>query len=48
MPQNPHNTISQTELKHYNQFRIVRTEYIRWLKITTDTENELKVETTAK
>ena len=44
MPQNPQNTISQTALKHYNQFRIVRTEALIWLQIATDTGMKLKVE----
>ena len=48
MPQNPQNKISQTALKYYNEFRGVRTEALRWLKITTDTGTKLKVETTAK
>ena len=46
MPQTPQNTISQTTLKNYNQFRSVRTEDLIWLKITTDTGMKLKVETT--
>ena len=41
MPQNPQNKLSQTELKHYNQFRSVRTEAIRWLQIATDIVNKL-------
>ena len=48
MPQNPKNIIIQNSLKHYNQFRSVRTEAIRWLQITTDTGMKLKVETTVK
>ena len=48
MPKNPQNKISQTTLKHYNQFRSVRTEALRWLKTTTDTGKRLKVETTVK
>ena len=43
MPQNPQNTIIQTEIKHYNQFRIVRIESLSWLQITTDTGKKLKV-----
>ena len=43
MPQTPQNTISQTTLKNYNQFRSVRTEDLIWLKITTDTGMKLKV-----
>ena len=46
MPQNPQNIIFQTEIKHYHQFRIVRDEYLRWLQITTDKGDKLKVETT--
>ena len=48
MPQNPQDTRSQTTIKHYNQFRSVRTEALRWLEITTDTGNKLKVETKVK
>ena len=48
MPQIPQNTISQTSLKHYNQFISVRTEALRWLKIATDKGIKLKVETTVK
>ena len=48
MPQNPHNTISQTALRYYNQFRIVRAEACRWIQITIDTWIKLKVETEFK
>ena len=48
MPQNPQNTRSQTSLKYYNQSRTVRIEALRWLQITIDTGNKLKVETTVK
>ena len=48
MPQNPQNTRSQTSLKHYNRFRTVITEALRWLQITIDTVNKLKFETTVK
>ena len=48
MPQNPQNTISQTALKHYNEFRNIRTEALIWVKITTDTGVKFKVETSAK
>ena len=48
MPQNPQNKISQTALKHYNEFNNVRTEVIRWVKMTTDTGIKFKVETSAK
>ena len=48
MPQNPQNSIIQTSLKDYNQFRIVRSEDPRWLKIATDTGNKIKVEATVK
>ena len=44
MPQNPQNKISQTSIKHYNQFRSVINEALVWLKITTDTVNKIKVE----
>ena len=48
MPQNTQNTIIQTSFKHYNQFRRVRTDYLRWLKITIDTGKKIKFETTFK
>ena len=48
MPQNPQNTISQTALKNYNQFRIVRNEALGLLQITTDAWIKLKVETIIK
>ena len=48
MPQNPQNTISQTLLKNYDQFRIVITEALIWVKMTTDTGMKLKVETIVK
>ena len=48
MPQNPQNTISQTALKHYNEFRNVRTEALIWVKMATDTGIKFKVETSAK
>ena len=44
MPQNPQKTISQTELKHYNEFRSVGTEALRWVKITTDIGMKLKLD----
>ena len=46
MPQNPQNMISQTSLKHYNQFRSVGTKSLRWIQITTDTGMKLKAQTT--
>ena len=48
MPQNPQNTISQTALKHYNEFRSVTTEALRWVQMTKYTGIKLKVETTVK
>ena len=48
MPQNTQNTINQTALKNYNEFRNVITEALRWVKMTTDTEIKFKVETSAK
>ena len=48
MPQNPQNTISQTTLKHYNEFRYVRSEALRWVQMTIDTGIKFKVETSAK
>ena len=44
----PQNTMSQTALKHYNQFRSVKTEALVWVQITTNTGNKLKIETTVK
>ena len=44
----PQNTIIQTALKHYNQFKSVRTKALRWLHHATDTGKKLKVETTVK
>ena len=40
--QNPQNTISQTALKYYNEFRNVRTEALRWVQMTTDTGIKFK------
>ena len=48
MPQNPKHTISQTAIKHYNHFRSVRTESLRWLKFTAYLGTKLKVETDTK
>ena len=48
MPKSLKNTISQTALKHYNEFRNVRTEGLRWVKITTDTGIKFKVENHTK
>ena len=48
MPQKLLNTMSQTAINHYNQFRSVRTESLRWLKIATDTVNKIKFETESK
>ena len=48
MPQNQQNTISKTALKHYNGFRNVITEALRWVQITTDTRIKFKVETSSK
>ena len=48
MPQIPQNTISQTALKYYNQFKIIITEALRWLQTTIDTVNKIKVETESK
>ena len=48
MPHNPQKTISQTSLKHYNEFRNVRTEALIWVQMTTYTGIKLKVETSAK
>ena len=43
MPQNPKNKISQTSLKHYNEFISVRTESIGWVNIATDTGIKINV-----
>ena len=48
MPQIQKNTISQTALKYYNQFKIIITEALRWLQTTIDTVNKIKVETESK
>ena len=40
---NPQNTIIQSELKNYNQFRSIITKAPRWLQITTYTVNKIKV-----
>ena len=48
MSRNPQNTISQTELKHYNEFRNSKTEALRWLQMTTYTKIKFIVETSAK
>ena len=45
MPQNTHNTISQTALKHYNQLRSVRTEALQLIQLITDLRSKLQVET---
>ena len=44
MPQNPQSTISQNVLNNYNRLRSVRTEDLRWVQITIDTEMNLKIE----
>ena len=46
MPQNLQNTISRTALKHYNEFRSIITEALRWVQMTKDTGMKLKVDTT--
>ena len=48
MPQNPQNTTIQTEFKHYNVFRSVRTEALVWVQTTKDTGIKFKVETSSK
>ena len=45
IPHNPQNTIIQTALKHYNEFRHVITEALRWVEMTTDTGIKLRVVT---
>ena len=47
MSRNPQNRISQTELKHYNEFRNSKTEALRWVQMTTDRRIKLIVETSA-
>ena len=44
IPQNPQKSI-QTALKHYNEFRSVRTDALRWVKMTIDTGMKIKFET---
>ena len=48
MPEIPKTTISKTSFKHYNEFRNVRTEALRWVKIITDTVIKFKFETSSK
>ena len=48
IPQNPQNTISQTEIRHYKKIRSVRNEYIRLVQTATDKGIKLKFETTVK
>ena len=48
MPQNPQNTIIKTAFKHYDQFRSVRTESLRCLKIATDTGKKHKASNEVK
>ena len=48
MPQNSKNKISQTELKHYNEFRNIITEALRWVHMTIETGIKLKFETSTK
>ena len=48
MQQIPQNKIRQIALKHYNEFINVRTEALRWFKITTYTGNKIKAETEVK
>ena len=43
MPLDPQNTIIQTEIKHYNKLKSVKTKALRWFEITTDTGNKIKV-----
>ena len=40
---NPQEKMGKTYLKHYKQYRSIRTEALIWLKITTDIGNKLKV-----
>ena len=46
MSQNPQ--LKKNALEHYNQFRSLITEALRWLKTTTDTGKKTIVETEAK
>ena len=48
MPKNLQNKTSQTALKHYNELRYFRTEALRWVKMTTKSGVNFKVETSAK
>ena len=48
MTKKAQNTISQAEIKHYNQSRSVRTQATRWLQITTDIGIKIEVETERK
>ena len=48
MPKKPQNTIIQTAIKYYNEFKKIRTEDLRWVQMTIDTSITFKVETSAK
>ena len=48
MTKKAQNTISQAEIKHYNESRSVRTQATRWLQITTDIGIKIEVETERK
>ena len=48
MSQNPQSTISQTELKHYNELINSKTEALRWVQMTTATRIKFIVKTFAK
>ena len=42
------NTISQTDINNYNQFRSIITEALRWLQVSTYTRKKLNVDSTFK
>ena len=48
MPKNLQNKICQTALKHDSEFRGVRTEALKWVKITIYTGTKIKFKTTVK
>ena len=43
MPQNPQHTISQISIEYYNQFRVWRTEVLKYLQLKTDLGKKLEV-----
>ena len=48
MRDNPHNTISTTAIKKYNDFRSVRVEALEWFKVTNKEGKSARVPTIRK